>query len=205
MNEMINLQEFCNREQEYFGKPFSVGKYTYATDQVIVIRIPRVEGFSENKVFPNVVTIFKNLPSVKNFIDIPAYENHEIFCKECMGEGSISECLKCGGTGKVDCFECGQSMDCKDCDGTGKVPNGPKECDVCGGTGTMIASQYIEISNGVDVSSYYLELLKGLPNIKLSDECQNWMVPVYFKFDGGDGLLMPLKAFNRQTLENKRN
>ena len=47
--------------------------------------------------------------------------------------------------------------------------------------------------NGVSFSSHYVRMLLALPGIKVATTCKETEA-MHFVFDGGDGLLMPMRA-----------
>jgi len=47
------LLKFCGADNEKTQRPFSLGDYTYATDGVVLIRVPRMSEFPENPLAPD--------------------------------------------------------------------------------------------------------------------------------------------------------
>lgn len=119
----------------------------------------------------------EQLSKYLEFYDENNFE-HNFWCEDCRGEGSIEcslcdgsgtvICDKCRGDGKMDCDVCGGTgtrpcwacedesgtMKCDDCDGLGKVPcecDGEEECDVCDANG-MVSCEECEGVGTVDCS-----------------------------------------------------
>jgi len=90
---------------------------------------------------------------------------------------------------------CERTMDCTTCDGTGTHEcrcGDTHPCGDCGGDGKMIQNdQGVEVGK-MFLGESYLRKLAALPGLKLYD---NGGVPdvCYFTFEGGEGLLMPMK------------
>lgn len=153
--------------------PWSRGDYTYSTNGHLIIRIPRHPDIKEILEAPDALNIFlKAEPIPSEWIDIPALpEPQFIQCKECDGQRFV--------TWKTDWNE--YEAECKSCDGTGESGEIRK----------------IEI-NGVIFNVEYLRKISKLPNFKISvlnagDGIVEKEKPVWFKFDGGDGLIMPCR------------
>ena len=93
------------------------------------------------------------------------------------------DCYCCDGEG-VHERESGNSedYDCEECNATGRV---------MGESGELSNTSYPKIEvGGVDFAPQYLRLIKSLPNAQLSPT-EGKASP--FTFDGGDGLLMPMR------------
>ena len=72
---------------------------------------------------------------------------------------------------------------CCDCLGDGEIDDLP--CAECNGTGkTKI--------DGISFSDVYLSWIAELPNAKIAPT--GFTTPARFKFDGGEGLLMPMRG-----------
>ena len=84
-------------------------------------------------------------------------------------------------------------IDCMTCEATGKWNDGDtvEKCEDCGGTGKKNARQDIAVGE-VHFAAKYLRLIITLPGAgKISP---NGTGSAWFTFDGGDGLLMPIRA-----------
>jgi hypothetical protein len=182
----IDLSQFCTHpmeDRESMETPFIQGKYIYATDGIIIIRIPVIstdgvmlfdtDGI-DKRATPNVSSapwkrLDCDMPTWSPMPDIPEEELE--FCIKCVGTG----CWDC------DCPHCNLSHDCPNCDALGKVV------------------KLIEIMIGVAcLDAKFLRRIKDLPGVviehpgdKLEKGLDCWQEPVAFKFDGGDGFIMP--------------
>jgi len=165
-----DLMKFCSPDRSNITEPFSIGKFTYATNGHILIRVPLIPEILFNPKSPNPETsVFSKTPNPVEWFDIPAVKKPEL-------EKTVT-CWECGGTGIADCPTCGKpGHECDECDGTGEVTTKP-----------LLRSTKI---NGLSFDEKYLYLIKDLPNVKISPT--QHAKAAWFKFDGGDGLLMPL-------------
>ena len=171
---MIDLKPFCgdNDIRYYLNEPFSEGEFTYATNGHILIRVPRRDDAKEVE-----ADSMKNrLP--KMFADNPFLLPVEIPDIPPMVEG---DCDCCNGEGTHD-YKCGNAP--------------PYACGECNGTGKQMTelgdTQWPEIEVGnAAFAPKYLRLIKTLPGIQFSPNTRDHSAA--FKFDGGDGLLMPMR------------
>ena len=99
---MIDLKPFCSTDEErpYLHQPWSLEKYTYATNGHIIVRVARRPDVPENLRAPNNVSgLFaafnKNEFRSLRIVALPVVE--EVFCAHCHGRGR--ECVVCKGTG----------------------------------------------------------------------------------------------------------
>lgn len=167
---MINLQDFCGDENSSFrlATPFSKGEWSYATNGHILIRVPLIAGLREDG--PNADKMFevncKNIapPSITFAVELPPLETQSEECSECDGTGNPHDCPAC---------EC----KCDECDGRGSW-------DVSSDKGVSVAI------GGVPFGCGLIRLLMTLPALRIAPPQQK--KALYFAFDGGDGLLMPL-------------
>jgi hypothetical protein len=195
------LAKFCTLDptRVNISVPWSKGDFTYATDGSILIRVPRKEFEPEIDGAPNVDGMFDAPVPAEMFsladIELPALEATEKTCPDCNGAGTEDcECPECDGRGMVD-FSNRHSdyeVDCKTCDGEGKI----HKCDKCNATGkiTIQNMQPVAVGNA-HFQLKYLLLLKDLPGCKIGPGAKAMgFVAAYFAFDGGDGLLMPMRV-----------
>lgn len=172
----LDLKIFCYKG-EYFkenlGVPWSEGKYSYASDGVILIRVVRFPDIPENEQARSVnrVTDFLN-KGVDTWVQVPNITPEKKFCSFCGGKGFIYFSDIVFGKTKENC---------EDCDGTGYID---KEI-------------VVEIEE-VFFNNKYLRMLLTLPGVKMAllDKIR---APAKIKFDGGDGLLMPMLAPDRYS------
>lgn len=84
-------------------------------------------------------------------------------------------------------YEC----ECLTCHGEGRVSGNDAICYSCNGTGNKKTVAKVPVGMTL-FSSHYLTLLKALPGIQIAPI--SGLGPQYFKWDEGDGLLMPMRA-----------
>jgi hypothetical protein len=180
----LDLMKFCGIDdvREFLHTPFSDKDYTYATNGHVCIRVPLIEEWKDKTapINPN-EKLFKDLGRYRTFIPIPAVPETALFeqCPECRD--TVNQCETCGGSGEIECSECNQIRECEDCEGP---------CYKCSGSGKV----YTEKNTPIRISVFnqaYVWLISQLPNCQISIIEKNGMA--YFKFDGGDGCLMPLR------------
>lgn len=168
---MIDLTPFCGKDDDrwYLNAPFSEGEFTYATNGHILIRVARRDDITSEpeQMMNRCAKLFAEAAPTPPIAipEIPPIVEGDCDC--CNGAGSHErEC----GTGDYDC---------DDCAGTGRVMKEPGD------------SWYPQIDVGdAAFAPNYLRLIKSLPNVQFMPNGQHG---AHFTFDGGDGLLMPIK------------
>ena len=166
---MIDLKPFCSTDKtrEPICLPWSVGKFTYATNASIMVRVPRRPDVLDNLKAPgaeHVARIFAE-PNDGNFRELPAFTAPK-----------KTACVNCDTTGLCECAGCGTEHECGECDGTGFVEEGLP--------GVRFGKQR--------VNPKYLALLAVLPGVLLANSPDEYG-PFTFTFDGGEGRLMPMR------------
>lgn len=181
-----SLKPFCYRHDDrgdWIKKPWTIGDYTHATDGRILVRAPKLDGFDASeeavKKTAGVIAQFSEWQKVNHGMPLPPFKPRETEnCQTCKGSGSACyvECDTCGGAISLN----GQTINCVDCTGTGHrlKHDGGNFAPV------KLGSQW--------TSSFYYEKLASLPGLVWFNN-SDALGPIYFRFDGGDGLLMPLK------------
>jgi len=87
------------------------------------------------------------------------------------------------------------TVECASCDGTGKPP----VCEDCDGIGKVEKMEPKKVGDSW-FQNKYLRLLKALPDCAIGDPYPTPLSPAYYRFTGGDGLLMPMRPpLGRQT------
>lgn len=192
------LQRFCDKTNKMLSEPWTFGEFSYATNGRIMVRVPNLPDVPEGDFLnEKAAVLFDEL----NHGDI----DHELTPLPPLPPVQKDKCIACGGTGKVDvCPECGGDGDvrfensysdyvvsCDTCLGKGVIPGDGEACDDCDGTG--IKPEYTRIPIGrTGFALRYLRLLKNtLPNVKIAPIYPT--AACYFRFDGGEGLLMPVR------------
>lgn len=160
---------------------WSRGEYSYATDGLVLIRLSRLEDIPQKEEAPDVDIIFPKIQSLVwfNLSEIPI--DAQPICSACDGKAMDLKCPDCMGKGTYKWEN--KKCECEGCYGTGKV-----DCHKCLGTGKTLP---IAIGSG-HFSYLLLKKIQRLPNIKIGPTGPQ--DPAWLKFDGGEGLLMPMKA-----------
>jgi len=163
-----DLQRFCAvKERQSIAQPWSRGDYTYATNGRILVRLPRHADVPENADAPNVEKIWPNPPATV-FFPIAAVE---------LPKATFNECERCEGRG--------YEHDCPDC---------RCECEKCRGAGDISSDTHTSLAiGGVHFCLLYVRPWLTLPEISVAVPVPP-AGPLEFRFEGGDGLLMPLKG-----------
>jgi hypothetical protein len=198
----MDLNSFCCKDETHrhynIDAPYSQGEWTYATDGKILIRVPRLPEITNEK-GPKSEPLFNEamLRPVTVWQSLPPFELGVENCEWCSGTGYMVECPKVLNAPK--CAN-GESKECqiynddclKSCLPTNKcaIP-----CEDCNGTGKVKDPGNIIMAGSVDeevrVSAIYLDMIKDLPNVMIAP--YDWHSAIRFKFDGGEGLIMPMK------------
>jgi hypothetical protein len=174
----IDLEKFCYRglepERQKLCQPFSIGEWTYATNGHVAVRVPRRTDIAENPAAPTkeATTLFEEGTKRARYKPAPKSELPPL--ETCEWEETLT-CLQCNGTGK--------QHQCPDCS---------CECGECNGTGEVIFIRWHETTIGrACFNSKYIAWLQELPNLALGQPHKH--APLPFRFEGGEGLLMPCK------------
>lgn len=166
------LNRFCSKDgfRPSISEPWSRGTYSYATNGHVICRVPRQEDISERDDAPG---------AVDKMFDIPAPAEWFPLADMKIPKEKMVECSECE-DGKI------QHEECQDCDG--------HTCENCNGTGKVSQAMTPVAVGNTHFQGVYLRILKDLPDCKLGPHA-DLMGCAVFMFDGGDGLLMPMKAF----------
>lgn len=168
--DSINLNSFCSTDPErpYLHKPWSVGKFSYATNGHIAIKVPRRDDVPENDKAPDLQGTLDKIDWSQPFAPAPAFD---------VPLGWMTECTRCDGRGtEHDCPDC--ACGCVKCRGTGQVSD--DENQTIGMDGVALALRYARI-------------IFALPGLMLPVEVKP-TDPVPFKCDGGEGAWMPMRG-----------
>lgn len=180
-----------NDIREFLRTPFNGKAFTYATNGAMAVRMPRIEGFPDNDKIPDSLDRYFERTAKQEFVkleSIPDVAHQE--CEFCGGSGRMTICSECNGDGDVEC-DLGHYHECRACNGKGRVHGNGSECDECEGKG-KVAELTRMIIGKTHVDARYAEVINALPAVEfaLQDDPDG---PVYFRFNGGEGLLMPLR------------
>lgn len=200
-----DLQKFCstNTYHEAYGidEPFSRGEWTYATDCIVCIRVPRISAVTheaKTSVSEGAEKLFADTKArATKWQPLPDFELKYSDCSACGGTGYMQRCPAFDHPDHK-CFN-GESKICRQYDedcakGCAKDAELSFKCEDCGGSGEIkLPGKYIvQGSKGTtQISAIYLDIIKDLPNVMIApyDETSAFMI----KFDGGEGLLMPMR------------
>jgi hypothetical protein len=183
----VDLLPFCGAspKRAYFARPVTAGEFTYATDGVIILRVPR--GDAEPT---------KDLPEIaleKPFEGIEAAGFEPLLTKRKLPAAPEPK--------KVECYACEGSKTEHGC------PNCTCPCERCGGTGevTDIDEKVSTTVRGVTFDLRYVLLMLSLPGVEVATKADKDK-PLLFRFDGGIGALMPMrnKTDKHTEIETKR-
>jgi hypothetical protein len=194
--EKDDLIKFCGgKDQVRLATPFSSGEYTYATNGYVLVRVPRLADIPEredapaidkvNKLFDHYKGEYSPIPDVGPIKTKP--------CPECEGTGKFQTCPECDGSGIVEFDNDYNEYDftCETCNGKGRFADGKElDCEKCLGTGKIVETESVDAA-GRKYDKKYLLMLKKLPNCKLAVGKE--LDPAHFIFDGGDGIIMPMR------------
>lgn len=177
----------------YLHKPFDRGNYTYATNSHIAARVPKIDGFEPipDDKLKKLEELFDG-NSRDDFVELTKLPHPEK-CTSCNGSGVGYKCPSCDGEGDFE--HEGHEYDCKECGGSGEVDDGDdahkQPCWKCDGSGH--AAQPVKVGAG-HFDRRYLAKLMELPGVKFAPHPSDPMRIAYFTFDGGEGLLMPMRV-----------
>lgn len=191
------LSKFCDADHHKMFKPFTFGNYSYASNGHLLVRVPRVkECEAWESLNERAAAMFDSLdmPTILDaLIEIPDFQQPESEnCTVCKGSGKITKCPECDGSGYVE-FENDYNeyeVYCKNCNGHGSIIGEESVCESCDGTGKKKIMKRIDVGC-TGFSHIYLNMLKALPGMKIAP-----IEPTqanYFKWDEGDGLIMPMR------------
>jgi hypothetical protein len=167
---MIDLQQFCSKDpmRAYLHKPFSRGRFTYATDGRIAVRVPRLAEVPEQekpdpeKLFEQ---YFKEEPRGTIEVAMPEIKDDWQDCRECDGAGKEHDCPDC---------TCG-------------------ECEDCGGKGRINRAPTVTISIGAATyDARYVKQVLAMPGVRFPASPPKDSA-AGFIFEGGEALLMPMR------------
>jgi hypothetical protein len=166
----INLQQFCSKDpmRPYLHKPFSRGKFTYATDGRIAVRVDRIVDIAEQekpdpeKLFDQ---YFKDEPRGTLEVAMPEIKEDWQDCRQCGGSGREHDCPAC---------TCGE---CEECAGNGRINHAPT-AKISIGAATYDAK--------------YVKQVLSLPGVRFPVSPPKDAAAGLI-FDGGAALLMPMR------------
>ena len=164
----IDLTKFCSDADSYMsdktGKPWTRGDWTYATNGHVIVRLPAIAEFPDNKEAPNASSLqWSTVVTDDQWMKADQIKLEQDDCEACHGgQEPVHDCPHC-------------ACECESCD-NGKVFDNPS---------VKVGSKTVQ--------SKYLALLQSLPGILFAPDATSKEQVIPFKFDGGEGLLMPLR------------
>ncbi len=191
------LQAFCGTYPRA-SVPWSDGEFTFATDAITLIRVPRLADVPEIENPYNTASIYNGETApTEGWLELPSLEM--------LGE--LKPCPKCGGATAATCPECdGEGVvilsnsfneyecECRSCDGNGET----NYCSTCKGMGTSEAISSVDLA-GSSFTTAFLRKFHLLPGCKIAPPTGDGRF-AWLKFEGGDGLTMPrTKALDIKT------
>lgn len=171
-----DLMDWCAADRTNLSRPFHQGEWTYACSGQWFIRVPRTDvdyGGSE-RTPPKMERLLES-GQVAFWQPLPALERLE----------SMMQCRRCEGTGK------GARVTCECCDHEHHCGT----CDECEGAGKYMQPVPVATPSGLLAWANYERLL-ALPAVQIG-VLHEWRgfddSRIYFRFDGGEGLVMGMK------------
>lgn len=165
---MIDLCQFCWKGvgRDYLRAPYSVGEWTYATNGHIAVRVPRRPDVGENSKAPQKIAELFEAAATQPLRDLPQFP---------LPETEKEECPHCEGRGTEH-----------------GCPNCHCQCESCDGTGTREEDASVGIGGRCYALRYVRRLLL-LPHLSVASAPPS-TTAMRFAFDGGEGILVPLRT-----------
>jgi hypothetical protein len=196
------LKMFCSNDEARTNiqTPFSSNGFTYATSGFFLVRIKGDFGYETNDISDKIDKICPiNKVAEELYTEIPDTKETIIIkdCPDCSGVGKYDVCPECKGEGTVY-WTSDRGYDYEDtcgmCFGSKKTDDSKVNCETCLGAGK------IKHDKGIYVGSKYLNarllsIIKSLPGSKIAPEAVEELKPVPFKFDMGEGIIMPMRKW----------
>lgn len=211
----MDLSIFCSKKQrvaKHLAVPWSFGDFTYASDGHILIRVPRIADVPENDSAPKVWegTFGKQfITEPAEWVSVPAVDYKPVTCPICEGKAEAFMCPECEGDGEVypsTQFHTYPLQDCITCQTSGVISEEHwqrfikanrfkgepimEPCAACNETG-LVWTMCHKFINGAKINEKFLWIVGNLPNAQLG--VFSPLDPIRFRFDGGDGLIMPMR------------
>ncbi len=189
----IDLMPFCEKDKNCrypMNEPWVHDGWKYATDARIIVRVPTDEPTSifegKGNSPPSAFRLSWPTPDATGWQPWPELRLlvAEGFCRACDGLGGSGECEPCRGAGLVpDGYG---ETECDSCDGTGKKT----ECPTCKWSGWEIypCVQRIDVRL---IDYEYDAKIRALPHVEFIPSTDRH-AGINFRFDGGQGIMMPL-------------
>lgn len=165
----MDLSKFCASEADrpILAKPFTRGQWSYGTNGRVLVRIPRQDDIPEKPDAPDVEKLFegKEAASCTEVLKIDLpASDDDDACDRCDGRGVEHDCPGC-------------HCKCDECDGTGAT-------QIWHGTSFGLGDAIF--------NAQYLWQIRNLPGLRFGKPSAT--DPIMFVFDGGEGLVMPMRS-----------
>lgn len=178
--------------------PFVQGRWLYATDGRICVRMPAPEPwpFEPAGRIPKDLdgNIFRTLACQPEGVEFPMPEGD---CSTCNGSKhlEVRPCPDCEGEGSIECDcdrpHCDNTYECEDCKGSGSL--GPGPCLDCDGTGIKDALDSIELAPQCLIRRSYSALLRQAQAVAFPPVARPAREGIRFTIgDDIEGVLMPV-------------
>lgn len=177
----IDLTPFCDPDGEYLATPWVKDGWRYATDGRVCVRVLADGEPNEppllKRALPSVAQMFSAVDG--EWLIWPAIPP----CNLCHGKSAaLVNCSNCRGSGRCECADCGCQHECAECDGDGQSEQ-TCECHSDESRDILCGAAWVR--------GYLAERIGALPHVSYLPQTDSGK-PVRFRFDGGDGLVMPL-------------
>ncbi|MDY0164628.1 hypothetical protein [Desulfobotulus sp.] len=180
----MTFEEIRSFAGSRFPEPFVMDGYMQATDGKILVRVPITNtllALAGPNCGKHTATIGEWLWSghhAVDWVDLPIIDME-----------SLEPCGTCRGTLKVPAMDT-----CPECDGEGEIPSRAQvvDCTTCDSTGKKIDTENPVKIGEAHIQIRYLLKIAGLSGAKIA-QVSRWYDPVPFVFDGGQGVVMPVK------------
>ena len=190
------INPLCSLVNPRLMKPFTDGYYTYASDGVICVRI--VGKLTDNVINISVSSLpwdwlaeqVEGVLLTKDMLN--DMHTEAMNCIYCVPGATATYCNECDGEGVIyhDTGIHEYEWECKSCGGDGRfgeIP--PSECRECLGTRWGLGLSYSLGKQSIN-PKYLQKLVNSIPKIILHEGPHESSI-IGFKFDGGDGMIMP--------------
>jgi hypothetical protein len=192
MSGGVDLMAFCTANDERLASPFTVGGHTLFSNGRCVVRVPVIDSVDRDSPFDSISKIKFEAPTGGKFIPMPTVRVEMKTCGCCLGSGMATSCEECGGEGEVvfttenNIYE----VECKECFGDGLTAGGNETCRECNGSKVTPKYRHETVRIfGTRFAADLLEMFQVLPNMEICSKPHKELM-FYFRFDGGDGVLM---------------
>lgn len=189
---LIELQQFCDEKHLRwdFSQPFGQGEWTYATDARICVRTKLVK--------PPDKASELNLPDANGLGWIHSEpQRWRAWPRKSWISAGYDMCPMCDWTGRVGAgvVACGCDFGCDRCGDTEYV--GGERCDYCEGKGFGDFPS-IQPVGRLHVRGIYDRKIRSLGDVEyVFVNPSHPESPIAFRFDGGQGIVMPLMRSSR--------